>query len=554
MAPAVSNRFALLKEDEIPSSKLPVTKSTLDTNPFVNQVANTDTPWAEVKPGVQPSKAVANLATMAPAFSNRFALFKNEDEESQPTPVKEPTFKTNTFVNQVANTDTPWEEVKRGGRGGRGGQAVKPVVRTLVIRNSENKPLVNPVQQRTHDISAYVQNSDTARVIDNMRANDLHEHYCGVCQHKFPNKTALLTHIKQSPKGHENYCNLCKRVFKDRNGLQNHVDNAAGHEIFCNLCLSAFVNAWGLKNHLENNYSVAGHDYVCLTCLLGFRTKADLDRHLITSGKHVWCNTCHKKFKDQTSRDAHWQITTKHRHCLQPGCDFDAPNEKILEKHLRDDHFQCEGCKRIFPSQTKLNLHHETCQFEIRCSYCAHRCAGMAQLALHKASCFYCAECCFQTNHEGAYQMHMTKHHLTKPAAASFPCWRCDMSFRKCSTLIHHLDTGRCVKLPDPIQLLRCLGSFWHSTLYMDVDIHVQIRSNRVDLQEAINWMKEGLLQPFVCRAPGCGKTFSQFNSLVLHIESQSCEWDVKVLRLDLLRAEFDRMCEKRDNATVLAP
>lgn len=194
-------------------------------------------------------------------------------------------------------------------------------------------------------------------------------------------------------------------MFKDRNGLKNHVDNAVGHETFCNLCLSAFVNAWGLKNHFENNFSVAGHDFVCLTCLLGFRTKTELEKHLSTGDKHVWCHTCHRKFKNQTERDEHWQLTTKHRHCLQPGCDFDAPNDNVLEKHLRRDHFQCEGCKRIFPSQTKLNLHHEVCTFDINCPKCGQRCAGQVDLALHMESCFYCTECHYLTSHEGNYQI-----------------------------------------------------------------------------------------------------------------------------------------------------
>lgn len=85
----------------------------------------------------------------------------------------------------------------------------------------------------------------------------------------------------------------------------------------------------------------------------------------------------------------------------------------------------------------------------------------------------------------------------------------------------------------------------------MDVDIHVQIRSHRVDLKEMVSWMKEGLLQPFVCRAPGCGKAFRHFSSLVLHVESQACAWDIETLRFDLLQAEFSRMCARRDSVAA---
>ena len=140
---------------------------------------------------------------------------------------------------------------------------------------------------------------------------------------------------------------------------------------------------------------------------------------------------------------------------------------------------------------------------------------------------------------------------MTKHAGAFISCWCCDLSLRKCSSLINHLESGNCVKFSNPDQLMRCLGSFWYSTLYMDVDIHVQIRSNRVDVKEMVSWMKDGTLQPFICRASRCEKTFSHFSSLVLHVESQACGWDVEVLRLDLLQAEFERMFSRRDSATA---
>ncbi|KAJ4301683.1 hypothetical protein N0V90_003776 [Kalmusia sp. IMI 367209] len=429
---------------------------------------------------------------MAPTITNRFALFA-ERSPTPDSPHRSPI--ANQLTDQLADADVnnPWQEIKRGG------QLIK--MKTLVIRDTYKPPPFarhHPKQMR--DASGSTQDSDKSD-----RRDDPYEHWCGVCQIKLPSKNALLAHIKQAPRPHENYCNLCKRVFKDRNGLKNHVDNSLGHETFCNLCLSAFKDAWGLKNHFENNYSV-GHEFVCLTCLLGFRTKHELDRHLYTGEKHVWCDTCHRKFRNQVERDEHWIKTMRHKHCLQPGCDFDAVTANALEKHLWQDHFQCEGCKRVFPSQSKLNLHHETCLFE-----------------------------------------HMTKH-----TAADIPCWRCDLPMRKCSSLINHLESGNCPNLPDTTLLMRCLGKFWHSTLYMDIDMHVQIRTDRVDLDETASWVKDGLLHPFLCRAPRCGKVFGHFSSLVLHVESQACGWDVETLRFDLLKEEFGRVCARRDSKTTL--
>lgn len=142
---------------------------------------------------------------------------------------------------------------------------------------------------------------------------------------------------------------------------------------------------------------------------------------------------------------------------------------------------------------------------------------------------------------------------MTKHTTASLPCWRCALPMRKCSSLINHLESGSCPSLPDPTLLLNCLGHFWHSTLYMDIDMHVQIRQNRVDLAETANWVRDGLLHPFVCRARGCGKTFGHFSSLVLHVESDACQWGLEDLRLDLLVEEFARVCKGVPGAKVVA-
>ena len=83
--------------------------------------------------------------------------------------------------------------------------------------------------------------------------------------------------------------------------------------------------------------------------------------------------------------------------------------------------------------------------------------------------------------------------------------------------------------------------------------MHVQIRSSRVDLGETASWVKEGLLHPFICRAPVCGKTFGHLSSLVLHVESHACEWDVETLRFDLLKEEFGRTCAKYSTTPMMA-
>jgi hypothetical protein len=104
--------------------------------------------------------------------------------------------------------------------------------------------------------------------------------------------------------------------------------------------------------------------------------------------------------------------------------------------------------------------------------------------------------------------------------------------------LIKHLETGKCPHIPDPAFLPRLLGRWWYSALYMDLDIHAQIRQGRLEMKEMMGWMKDGVLNPYMCRAEGCNKNFSRFSSLVFHVESGECEWDVTTLGLDRLEKE----------------
>jgi hypothetical protein len=219
---------------------------------------------------------------MASTANNRYALFVDGDENASPaaSPAVDPS--KNPFLNQVADDSIPWQEVRK--RNVLSAHLHSPPDargKTLGIRD-QIKVGIAFNSAATRDRTASASTADTTD-----KAFDPHENWCGVCSFKLPNKSALLTHIKQTP-DHKHYCNLCKRVFKDRNGLRNHLENSLGHEVYCNLCLSAFNNEWGLKNHFENNYTV-GHEFVCLTCLLGFRSEADLARHLQTAQKHTWC-------------------------------------------------------------------------------------------------------------------------------------------------------------------------------------------------------------------------------------------------------------------------
>lgn len=237
---------------------------------------------------------------MAPQDINRYSVFRDgEVDLHKPATPEDPS--ENPFLNQVAENPLPWQDVKK--RGAPQGAVAVPA-RTLVIKDSERP---NFTQRRTSSHQTRSRAVSSATTVSDKPYNP-YENWCGACSIRFPNKTALQNHVKQTP-DHKHYCNLCVRVFKDRNGLKNHVDNTIGHDTFCNLCLSAFKDEWGLKNHFENNYAV-DHRFVCLTCMLGFQIQTELDKHLKISKKHTWCTTCKKPFSSQSERDRHWKTTT----------------------------------------------------------------------------------------------------------------------------------------------------------------------------------------------------------------------------------------------------
>lgn len=122
-----------------------------------------------------------------------------------------------------------------------------------------------------------------------------------------------------------------------------------------------------------------------------------------------------------------------------------------------------------------------------------------------------------------------------------FKCCLCSTRMHTRALLIKHLETGKCPELLDPTYLAQLLGKWWYSVLYMDLDIHAQIRQGRLDMKEMMGWIKEGALQPYVCRNTNCGNTFGSLSSLVFHLESGTCDWGIERLGLGMLERELIR-------------
>jgi hypothetical protein len=85
----------------------------------------------------------------------------------------------------------------------------------------------------------------------------------------------------------------------------------------------------------------------------------------------------------------------------------------------------------------------------------------------------------------------------------------------------------------------------------MDLDLHAQLRTSRIDPDMMRQWMDTGAIMPFICREEKCKKEFGHLSSLVLHCESQACGWDIARLNMPGLEKEFKQMCLRRDSGTA---
>ena len=140
-----------------------------------------------------------------------------------------------------------------------------------------------------------------------------------------------------------------------------------------------------------------------------------------------------------------------------------------------------------------------------------------------------------------------TSQHMSKHAAATIPCWACGLFMRTFSSLIKHLESGKCTRFHDPSLLVQALGEWWYSPLYMDLDIHAQIRTKRISSKEVNEWMGNGVLMPFLCREEGCGTSFGHLSELARHLEGEACAWDLQRLNAAGLEALFREKCVERE-------
>lgn len=147
----------------------------------------------------------------------------------------------------------------------------------------------------------------------------------------------------------------------------------------------------------------------------------------------------------------------------------------------------------------------------------------------------------------------LVQQHIVATTSSATPrvCFICATPMPSSTALIGHLENSHCSSLPNPAFLTLCLGKSWYSPLYMDLDLHAQIRRNEIDLKETTSWMEQGFLRPFTCRKKICESSFARFSELVAHVESGNCVWGIEKLRLDMLGVELAALVRRKDSAVA---
>ncbi|KAE8319798.1 hypothetical protein BDV41DRAFT_170068 [Aspergillus transmontanensis] len=155
-------------------------------------------------------------------------------------------------------------------------------------------------------------------------------------------------------------------------------------------------------------------DPYCSHCDRTFSSKEALKLHASINFNHAqWCTRCSRAFPSQTAKAAHIDRSTAHNIC-QRCIHQDFITEKELQTHLRNDHHECQTCKRTFADTEALDVHVRS--VHLSCDVCGQAFGDGNSLEMHKYS-----------HQERALQ-----------------CFGCSITFGGYSSMIAHLESGSC--------------------------------------------------------------------------------------------------------------
>ncbi|XP_071948877.1 uncharacterized protein [Antedon mediterranea] len=185
-------------------------------------------------------------------------------------------------------------------------------------------------------------------------------------------------------------CEHCGKTLKLFIHLKAHLRMHTGIKSHrCSRCRMRFKNIRSLKRHFRSQHARKGlHD--CEHCGLKYKTKCDLNKHLIVHLGKYECQFCGQKYIQRRSFKKHLTLHTVDKLYECEYCEKKLTDEKKLKKHLLihtsgEEHFMCEHCgiKFSFEFLLKIHLRVHTGESPYKCKTCRKKFTTVNELIAH---------------------------------------------------------------------------------------------------------------------------------------------------------------------------
>ncbi|KAK9779239.1 putative C2H2-type domain-containing protein [Seiridium cardinale] len=203
---------------------------------------------------------------------------------------------------------------------------------------------------------------------------------CPICSRKL-SSAALESHLILT----EHYCKVCNKKYPTLGEFQEHRKTSSNH-FWCSACDDDYQTAADFKVHCEG---LSDHFY-CLQCSVALVSKSAKIDHFVKSSEHHYCQKCDADFATQAHLDQHLNSAQDgqgkliHHYCKLCSMEFDNVVALHSHKEMSSGHNWCSSCKLDFLFASSLQLHFKATAKEHHfCVFCSKKFQSSDELELH---------------------------------------------------------------------------------------------------------------------------------------------------------------------------